>query len=1037
LAWLLACLPGFAATLPSGFVETPIGSGWTEVVGLTFAADGRMYAWERGGKVWIVEHGVKASTPFIDLSEEVGGWRDFGLLGFCLHPNFYTNGYVYLFYMVDHHHAKYFGTPDYNPATDEYFMATISRCTRYTARASDGFRSVDPASRKILLGETITNGIPSVHQSHGSGSVLFGTDGTLLLSCGDGASYSSADTGSASETYWQQALSDGIIRPAENVGAFRAQMVNSLNGKILRLDPETGDGLPSNPFYDPAFPRSPKSRVWAMGLRNPCRVKLRPGTGSTNPADANPGVIYIGDVGWRTWESMRVCTGPGQNFGWPVFEGLEVQSAYHNANVGNQDAPNPLFGTGGCTQQYFYFRDLIVQETLGTPSWPNACDATKQVPANIPHFVHHRPVMDWKHDTGPARTGIFSGTNAAVVTVGAAGSPVTGASFPGNCSIAGIWYTNTDVPAPYRNLYYHADYGEGWIKMLNFDTNNRPLSIQDFATGCGGLVFVTSDPVNGGLYYIPWTASIMQVRYGQAGNRAPVAVVSADRLYGPSPLTVQLTGSSSTDPEGLGLSYSWSFGDGTANSTAADPLHVFNAPAGAPTTYTVTLIVTDPGGLKATNTLRISVNNTPPQVQITSPVDGSRFPMTADTIYPCTAIITDAEHGSNQLTCVWQTFLHHNDHEHEEPAVNDCVTTTVLSPIGCDGNTYYYRVVLRVTDAGGLSTTAESRIYPDCPPPPPPPRNLFATALNSRQINLLWEASSATHTGFRIEKSTNGVAFTPLADTDAATLSYTDDGLFQGRTYYYRVNATNYQGASGFSTVASAATPVFSGIHINFQPAAAPIPAGYEKDDGAVFGLRTSGYSYGWNVVNTANMVDRNSSASADQRYDTFASTQVAGGGSVWEIAVPNGTYQIFLVAGDATRNNSIYRYNVESSLSLSGTPTTTKRWITGSNTVSVTDGRLSLSNGTGASNNKICFIDISPPLDAPFRLRWLQRDASGHVLLRLEGLNGRAYRIDVSDDMLTWQTVTTVQDADGTLSFDDPASRTKSQRFYRATFSP
>jgi hypothetical protein len=164
-------------------------------------------------------------------------------------------------------------------------------------------------------------------------------------------------------------------------------------------------------------------------------------------------------------------------------------------------------------------------------------------------------------------------------------------------------------------------------------------------------------------------------------------------------------------------------------------------------------------------------------------------------------------------------------------------------------------------------------------------------------------------------------------------------------------------------------------------------------------------------VVNTANMVDRISSASADQRYDTFASTQVAGGGSVWEIAVPNGTYQVFLVAGDATRNNSIYRYNVESSLSLSGTPTTTKRWITGSNTVSVTDGRLSLSNGTGASNNKI--------------------------LLRLEGLNGRTYRIDVSDDMLTWQTVTTVQDADGTLSFDDPVSRTKSQRFYRATFSP
>src|SRR6185369_10865975 len=104
-----------AASLPAGFTETPIGSGWTEVVGLTFAPDGRMYAWERGGKVWIVENGVKSATPFIDISEEVGAWRDFGLLGFCLHPDFVHNGYVYLLYMVDHHYLKYFGTADYSP----------------------------------------------------------------------------------------------------------------------------------------------------------------------------------------------------------------------------------------------------------------------------------------------------------------------------------------------------------------------------------------------------------------------------------------------------------------------------------------------------------------------------------------------------------------------------------------------------------------------------------------------------------------------------------------------------------------------------------------------------------------------------------------------------------------------------------------------------------------------------------------------------------------------------------------------------------
>jgi glucose/arabinose dehydrogenase/PKD repeat protein len=1121
----------WAANLPTGFVEETVGFGWNEVVGVTFAADGRMYAWERGGKVWIVENGVKSATPFLDLSEEVGGWRDFGLLGFCLHPQFYTNGYLYLLYMVDHHHLKNFGTPNYDPNTDEYFTATISRLTRYTARSSDGFRSVDPASRKILLGESITTGIPSTHQSHGPGSVLFGTDGTLLVSCGDGASYSSADVGSAGETYWQVALDEGIIRPKENVGSLRAQMVDSLSGKILRLDPATGDGVPSNPFYDSTAPRSARSRVWALGLRNPCRVNLRPGTGSTNPAEANPGVLYIGDVGWRTWEDLNVCTGPGQNFGWPIFEGLEVQSAYVNPNIVNQDAPNPLLGVNGCTRQFFYFKELIVQETLGTPSWPNPCDSTRQIPASIPHFVHRRPALDWKHDTGPARAGIFSGTNAAVINVGASGSPVSGSTFPGNCSIGGVWYTRADFPPEYRNIYYHADYGEQWIKMFTFDANHRLSRVQDFATSAGGLVFVTSDPVGGGLYYIPWTSDIMRVRYAAANNQAPTARVQLERTYGTSPLTVQFSGSSSTDPENQPLTYLWDFGDGSLPSAGTTISHTFVAPAGVPTPFTVTLVVTDPGGLRATNRVVVSVNNTPPQVVITSPVDGAKYPMSGDTVYNCTAMISDAEHSLGQLTCSWQTILHHAQHEHEDPPVNDCATTTVISPVGCDGETYYYRVVLIVSDPAGLSTTNEVRLYPDCPPPPPvvtltsptngavfvgpkpvipvvatvqsndwsifrvlffrdgaqfaetseppyaltwsqvpdgvytltaralfgvggrttsapvtvlvqsppaAPVSLVAAALGSREVSVLWTPGSTNQTGFLLERSTNGTAFSFLASVAAADRKYVDRAVSPATTYFYRLRATNAQGGSAFSIVARAATPLFSGAHINFQPAAAAVPPGYDMDAGDVYGTRSSGLVYGWNVDNTANMVDRNASTSPDQRYDTYAATQVSGGGSIWEIAVPNGAYQVVLVAGDPNRqNNTSYRYNLEGTLSLSGNASSSTRWFTSSNLLTVADGKLTLSNGTGANNNRVCFIDISAPLAAPFSVGWLRRDATGRVTLRLEGIGGRAYRIDVSEDLRSWQTLSSVLNQDGTVSFDDPLSLTRPQRFYRATFTP
>lgn len=1114
---LAFCRPTMAAlSLPPGFTDSTVGGDWNEAVGITFASDGRMFVWERGGRVWLVENGSKAATPFIDIHDEVGGWRDFGLLGFCLHPDFVNNGYVYLFYVVDYHHAKYFGTPNYNPNTDEYYKATIGRITRYTARAADGFRSVDPASRKVLFGESFSTGSAVLHESHGVGTILFGMDGTLLASVGDGASYSSTDLGSANETYYTLGLSEGIIRPNENVGSYRAQMINSFSGKILRLDPDTGDGIPGNPFYDSTSPRSPRSRLWALGFRNPSRMTLRPGTGSHNRADARPGSLYVGDVGWRTWEELSVCNAPGQNFGWPAFEGLEATPYYNNSNLPNRDEPNPLYGTGGCIQQFFYFRDLIKQDTLGTPSWPNQCDPSQQIPSSHPRFLNRRPALDWKHDSGPARTGIYSGNNAAVINVGASGSPVSGTTFAGNCSIGGVWYTNTAFPAMYRNTYFHADFGEGWIKNFVFDTNDQPVAVRDFLGGGGGVVFVTVDPTTGDLLYISWTTSIHRVRYA-SGNQPPVATASANVTYGPAPLVVQLSSAGSTDPEGQGLSYLWDFGDGTPGSAAANPSHTFNAAAGTPTPYTVKLVVTDVGGLKATNTTVISVNNTPPQVTITSPVDGARYPVGSDTLFNCAATVTDAEHPAGQLTCAWQTFLHHNDHQHSEPIDNKCTTTTTISGVGCNGETYFYRVVLTVRDAAGLSTTREVRLYPDCGREVPlitwqdPAPIVFGTALGLTQLNAMANVAgsfaysppagtvlaagtnqvlTATFTptdtnaytmvtrsvlidvfnqlipAITIGTPTNGAFFSSPA-TIPITVAMTSNGWAIARVEFLNgaaalgqdanppyefiwANVTNgsytliaravYDGGAMVTSapvnLTVATTPPFAGVKINFQPAAVPVPNGYLADSGAVFGDRANGFHYGWDVDNAANMTDRNSPSSADQRYDTFVATQVAGGGSVWELAVPNGAYSVFLVAGDATRNNSTYRYDVENAMGLSGTPTAQSRWISGSNTVTVSDGRLTVSNGVGANNNKLCFIEINAA-PALVRLSWVGRDAAGLVTLSVDGPVGRSYEVQRSQNLNSWEVVATVLNLDGALTFDDGPAPVLTQRFYRAQLMP
>ena len=117
--------------------------------------------------------------------------------------------------------------------------------------------------------------------------------------------------------------------------------------------------------------------------------------------------------------------------------------------------------------------------------------------------------------------------------------------------------------------------------------------------------------------------------------------------------------------------------------------------------------------------------------------------------------------------------------------------------------------------------------------------------------------------------------------------------------------------SSGLAARSSRAlVPVFP-VKINFQPAAAPVPSGYVVDSGAVYADRGNGYIYGWDANNSANTRDRDNPASPDQRFDTLIHTQ-KNGTFTWEIEVPNGTYEVRLVAGDPSFFDSVYKVNVE-----------------------------------------------------------------------------------------------------------------------------
>ena len=702
-----------AQTLPAGFSTALVMDGWYSPQGVVWDGNGRGYVWEKRGKVWIIENGVRLPSPLVDLEQEVGNWGDHGLLGFALDPNFLVNGRIYLLYAVDRHYLLYFGTSQYDPFASQGNSASIVRLARYTA-VGPSFTSVDPASRTLLLGESITTGAPIVFNTHGAGTLLFARDGTLLASIGESASAASVDAGSAAESYYAQALADGIIRPAENVGAFRAQLVNSFSGKVLRMDPNTGDGIPSNPFYDPAAPRAPKSRVWAMGFRNPYRLTLRPGTGSTNPADGDIGTLLIGDVGWNTWEEFNVCTGPGMNFGWPLYEGFEPHIGYSAALTANLDQPNPSYDGFSCNVPYFRFQDLLKQATpQHVNGHPNPCDANSQIPNSIPKFFHERPSIDYMHGNR-SRCGTFNGDVATTTDLDDVASPVPGPRFGGYAAIGGPWDAWNAFPADYRNCAYHADYAAGWIRRFVYDANGQVTSVHDFASLLGAVNWLGKGP-DGCLWYTKYnTTSINRICNTATVNLPPIVVATQSVQYGPGPLLVAFTGSGSSDPENGPLTYLWNFGDGSATSSAPNPSHTFTAPPGVPTTYTVTLTVTDNVGQQVQRTFLVSVNNTPPVVAITSFADGAFYPVGVDTTFQLVASVSDAEHGPGQLTYAWRTDFLHNTHVHPGPTINTVTSSMVTSGEGCDGQTYRYAAELKVTDAGGLSTTVVHTVYPRC-----------------------------------------------------------------------------------------------------------------------------------------------------------------------------------------------------------------------------------------------------------------------------------------------------------------------------------
>lgn len=239
----------------------PFLSGLSSPLYLTNAKDGtnRLFIVEQGGIIKVLQPGSTTPTIFLNITSRVLSGGERGLLGLAFHPQYETNRRFFV---------------NYTRQTDG---ATV--IAEY--KTSTGNPNVADTTETVFLV------IPQPFSNHNGGMIEFGSDGFLYIGMGDGGS--------------------------ANDPGNRAQNIDDLLGKMLRIDVDTPDGsVPySSPSTNPFFGSTPgRDEIYAVGLRNPFRWSF----------DRATGQLLVGDVGQGAREEVDIVT-LGGNYGWRVFEG--------------------------------------------------------------------------------------------------------------------------------------------------------------------------------------------------------------------------------------------------------------------------------------------------------------------------------------------------------------------------------------------------------------------------------------------------------------------------------------------------------------------------------------------------------------------------------------------------------------------------------------------------------------------------------------------------------------------------------------------
>eukprot|EP00189_Rhodosorus_marinus_P009367 CAMPEP_0184754162 /NCGR_PEP_ID=MMETSP0315-20130426/44476_1 /TAXON_ID=101924 /ORGANISM="Rhodosorus marinus, Strain UTEX LB 2760" /LENGTH=1001 /DNA_ID=CAMNT_0027233565 /DNA_START=99 /DNA_END=3104 /DNA_ORIENTATION=+ len=273
---------------PSGFKLGTYVAGARENTDFQFVDNDKILLLRKIGLILLVSKGKIVST-FSDFQTIVNDYFDRGAVALVLHPNFQKNRFVYTYFTYEH-----------DPRPSQYEGMKSSRLMRMTSNAD--YTKAVGGSRKTILGSvngpgcSVANNadcIPNESRGHPGGGVTF-HNGYLYVATGDSS--------------WS--------RP--NAGGHRAQQMGHMIGKVLRINPMNGQGLPENPFYKKGMPLTNiNSKIFAIGVRSPFSLE----------GGNNKDKLWLGDVMWQEEEKLTVVS-PGANMGWPCYEGNIQRKEY-------------------------------------------------------------------------------------------------------------------------------------------------------------------------------------------------------------------------------------------------------------------------------------------------------------------------------------------------------------------------------------------------------------------------------------------------------------------------------------------------------------------------------------------------------------------------------------------------------------------------------------------------------------------------------------------------------------------------------------